>query len=84
MSKLRIEFPWVIVHAPNGPGGKLETILGGQAQSSYGHFGIVIADVVRHVAKHFKVDPADVMEVVNVELGNPTSDITTVKSRNEH
>ena len=73
---MRIEYPWIIVHAPDGPGGKLSTILGGEAQATHGHFGIVIADVIRHVARHFKVNDEDVLEWVTKELDRPTSPIT--------
>ena len=51
-----IEHPWVIVHQPKGLNGKMETILGSLEGHDHSHFGLVIADIIRHVAKAYDVD----------------------------
>ena len=65
--------PWVIMHQPGGPGTPVETILG--MGESHEAFGLAIADLVGHVAKAFNVEEADVMEWVNRELENRTTEI---------
>lgn len=40
------------------------------------HYGLLIADLVRHVALAFKVDDADVWEWVDKERRRPTTKIT--------
>jgi hypothetical protein len=67
--------PWVIVHQPGGKGSSIETILAGQPDSTYRSFGLVIADIIRHVANAYAVDEADVLEWVHREMDNPTTDI---------
>jgi hypothetical protein len=39
------------------------------------HYGIVICDLVRHVARAFKVEEAEVWKWVDKERRSPTSDI---------
>jgi hypothetical protein len=67
--------PWLIVHQPNGKGGSMETILAGPADGSHEKFGLVIADVIRHVANAYGVDEADVLEWVHREMDNPTTEV---------
>ena len=67
--------PWVIVHQPDGEGGGLETILAGPPDGNYRQFGIVIADIIRHVANAYDVDEADVLEWVHREMDSPTTEI---------
>lgn len=43
---------------------------------SYKGYGILIADLVRHVANAFKVDEDDVWKWVDKERDNPTTTIT--------
>ena len=45
----------------------------------YTHYGILIADIVRHVAKAYKVDENDVWEWVDKERYKPTSPVTEIK-----
>ena len=68
--------PWIIVHQPED---KLETILAGPPDTNYERFGIVIADVIRHVANRFNVEEADVMNWVNREIDDPTTELTGSK-----
>ena len=65
--------PWVIVHQPLGDGDNIETILVGPPHADHRAFGIVIADIIRHVAKRFGVAEADVHEWVQRELVQPPS-----------
>jgi len=39
------------------------------------HYGVIICDLVRHVARAFKVEEAEVWEWVDKERQSPTSDI---------
>jgi hypothetical protein len=39
------------------------------------HYGVAICDLVRHVARAFKVEEAEVWEWVDKERRSPTSDI---------
>ena len=39
------------------------------------HYGVVICDLVRHVARAFKVEEAEVWDWVDKERQSPTSDI---------
>jgi hypothetical protein len=43
---------------------------------SHRHYGLLICDLVRHVAKAFKVHEDDVWEWVDKERDRPTTDIT--------
>jgi hypothetical protein len=45
--------------------------------SSHEHYGILVCDLVRHVARAFKVAEDDVWKWVDKERRKPTSDITT-------
>jgi hypothetical protein len=40
------------------------------------HYGIAICDLVRHVARAYKVDDDEVWKWVDKERGRPTSDIS--------
>ena len=67
--------PWIIVHQPGGEGSSMETILAGRPDSTHRSFGLVIADIIRHVANAYAVDAADVLEWVHREMDSPTTDI---------
>jgi hypothetical protein len=43
---------------------------------TYEHYGLLICDLVRHVAHAFKVDEDDVWEWVDKERSHPTTDLT--------
>lgn len=67
--------PWIVVHQPGGEGSGMETILAGRPDSTHRSFGLVIADIIRHVAIAYAVDEADVLEWVHREIDSPTTDI---------
>ncbi len=72
---MRIEQPLVVMfEAPEG--GIVCHIHPSKAASSHQHYGILICDLVRHVARAFKVDEDAVWEWVDKERGRPTSAIT--------
>ena len=73
-TKIEIHNPWIIVYEPVPKEGMV-CRLHGPPDADYGQFGIVIADVIRHVAKKFDVDEADVLEWVHKEMDEPTSEI---------
>jgi hypothetical protein len=72
---MKIESPLIIVFENDG---KAQTHL---YPGSYGyeHYGILIADIVRHVANAFKVGENDVWEWVDKERDNPTSPAIELK-----
>lgn len=43
---------------------------------TYQHYGLMICDLVRHVAHAFKVDEDDVFEWIEKERDHPTTEIT--------
>ena len=71
----RIENPLVVMfEAPDG--NVICHIQPSQRAKSHQHFGLLICDLVRHVARAFKVKEADVWEWVDKERHRPTTDIT--------
>ena len=70
----QIERPWVIVHCPDGTD-KMETILAGPPDADHKSFGLVIADIIRHVARAYGVTEEAVIEWINKEMKNPTTKI---------
>lgn len=70
--------PWVIVHQPGGLGSPIETILGEPPNANHKQYGLLIADLIRHVAKAYDIDEANVFEWVQKEMDNPTSPITRI------
>ena len=76
MSDNLIENPWIIVHQPGWLNGKMETILGSLEGHHHSHFGLAIADVIRHVAQAYDVDEADVLQWVHEEMDDPTTELS--------
>ena len=70
-----VKYPWIVVHQPDGPGGKIVTYLSGYPGAGYREFSLVVADVIRHVAQAYGVSEADVMDVVQREIDDPTTSI---------
>lgn len=70
-----IENPWIIVHQPGGQGAPIETILAGPGSAGPAHWSLAIADVIRHTANAFGLDEADILETIESEIRNPTTDI---------
>jgi hypothetical protein len=73
---MRIENPLVIVY--QNEDGDLQTILN-PGERNHQQYGILIADLVRHVANAFKVPENDVWEWVEKERFRPTSPVTELK-----
>jgi hypothetical protein len=72
---MKIENPLVIVFENDG---KLQTHLY-PGERSHAQYGILIADIVRHVANAFNVHENDVWEWVDKERYKPTSPVTELK-----
>lgn len=68
-----IEQPLVIMFEADG--GIVCHIHPSKKASSHEHYGLLICDLVRHVANAFKVDESDVWEWVDKERRNPTTDV---------
>ena len=70
---MRIERPLVVMFEADG-----ETVCHihpSKKASSHQHYGLLIGDLVRHVARAFKVDEDAVWEWVDKERRRPTSEI---------
>jgi hypothetical protein len=50
---------------------KGECRLYGPPDASPEHFGFFVADIIRHVANHFGIDPSAVIDAVGKELDKP-------------
>jgi hypothetical protein len=74
MSVFRVERPLVIIY--EDADGNVFRIYPSEEVKSHKHYGILICDLVRHVAKAFDVEEDDVWEWVDKERRNPTA--TTV------
>ena len=68
-----IERPLVLMFEQNGA---LVTHLYPRASDTHESYGLMVADLIRHVAIHFNVEPEDAHELVKKELAHPTTDIT--------
>ena len=55
--------------------GDIQTRLDSDGNGRFEEYGILIADLIRHVARCFNVDVSRVMYWVKKELANPTSDV---------
>ena len=71
---LPLDKAWIIIY--DLPEGGHETMLIGPPDATHQHFGMHIADLIRHVAKRFDVDEEDVMDVVRMEYEKPTTNLT--------
>lgn len=72
---MRIEKPLIIVFENDG---NVQTHLFPE-ERSYEQYGILIADLVRHVANAFHVHESSVWEWVDKERSKPTSPVTELK-----
>jgi hypothetical protein len=73
--EMEIESPLVIVFENDG---QLQTHLY-PGEMTYQEYGTLIAALVRHVAKAFKVREEDVWESVDKERYEPTTPVTELK-----
>ena len=71
---VRIEQPLVIMFEQAGQ--IVCHIHPSRKAASHREYGLVICDLVRHVARAFKVEEEDVWEWVEKERRKPTSEIT--------
>lgn len=71
---IQVEQPLVIMFKE--PGGNIVCHIHPD-ETSYQHYGMLICDLARHVARAFKVDEAAVWEWVDKERRNPTTDIVS-------
>lgn len=65
--------PMVIVHREAG---ELQTLLFNFEGHKPEAYGLIVADIIGHVAKHYDCDPEFVMDWVRKELDNPTTPLT--------
>lgn len=72
---MRIENPLVMMF--RAPTGEVMCHIH-PAEFSHEHYGILVCDLVRHVARAFKVDESAVWEYVDKERQQPTSPVTQV------
>ena len=71
--EIRIEQPLVVMFETEGE--IVCHIHPSKTASSHQHYGILICDLVRHVARAFEVEERDVWEWVDKERRRPTSEI---------
>jgi hypothetical protein len=74
--EMRIDSPLVIIYE-DPSAGVVCRIHQSETANSHKHYGILICDLVRHVARAFKVKEDDVWEAVDKERRHPTSDMTS-------
>jgi hypothetical protein len=71
---MRIEHPLVIMFEQSGQ--VVCHIHPSSRTGSHREYGLLVCDLVRHVARAFKVEENDVWEWVDKERRNPTTKIT--------
>ena len=69
-----IKTPWVIMFEDEDTGNVI-CHLHPKDSDTYQSYGLLVCDLVRHVAKCFEVNEEDVWEWVDKERTNPTTDI---------
>jgi hypothetical protein len=63
--------------------GMIKTVVIPRPTDTHMHFGMMIADSVRHIAKAFGVSDAEVWEWVDKERLSPTTDIVTLPDQTD-
>jgi hypothetical protein len=71
---MKIEKPLVIMFET--PDGVICHLYPSETANSHRHYGMLVCDLVRHVARAFEVEEQDVWEWVDKERDHPTTDIT--------
>jgi len=61
--------------------GKIYTHLNMNCGYSYRAYGLLVADILRHISNGFNVPVDYVIEWVNKELSHPTTDIKKVETQ---
>ena len=74
--------PLIIVCEHPEDSGKYQIMLGGPPHMTYEHFGLLIADIIRHTAVYKCVDAEQVLEWVHRELESPTTETETLRNPN--
>jgi hypothetical protein len=72
---MKVEKPLIVSFVQDD---KIQTHLW-PGERTYKEYGILIADIVRHVANAFKVHENDVWEWVDKERDHPTDTVTELK-----
>ena len=72
-TEIRIEDPLVIMFRDHA--GEIITRIHRPKDFDHTHYGILVCDLVRHIARAVKVNENDVWEVVEKERANPTSGV---------
>tara|TARA_Y100000310_G_C20020329_1_gene507077 strand:+ start:249 stop:497 length:249 start_codon:yes stop_codon:yes gene_type:complete len=82
MADVILENPVILVHQPDYAGAGYETLIFNRDSDPLGcsHYGILIADIIRHVAQAMNVAESDVSEWVQRELDQSTSEVTRLLS----
>lgn len=71
-----VKQPYVIMFKPEGSEKIITHLYRGPENMGYEGFGLLICDLVRHVAGAFEVDEDDVWEWIEKERLNPTTDLS--------
>lgn len=71
--KIQVKQPYVVMFKPEGQNDIVTHIFKGDL--SYQGYGLLVCDLVRHVAAAFGVQEDDVWEWVEKERDHPTTDI---------
>ncbi len=74
MPEMRLENPLVVMFLNET--GAVTTHIHPAHGYSHKHYGLIICDLVRHVARAYHVDEDDVWEWVEKERDRPTTEIT--------
>jgi len=71
--QMLIEDPLVIVF--RAPSGEVVTRIHRPSNFDHTHYGILVCDLVRHIARAMKVDEETIWEIVDKERASPTSEV---------
>jgi len=72
--QMRITDPLVVMFRE--PGGNVVTHIHRQPDLGYEEFGLLVCDLVRHIANAYQVPESDVWEWVDRERHRPTTAVT--------
>lgn len=73
MNKINLHDPYIIVDQM--PNGKVHTFVISPERMNHKIAGLLVADVIANLAKAIDCDQADIVEWVNKELNDPTTEI---------
>ena len=68
-----IHDPLIVIYRPEEGGEAITLIM--KSDLSHRHFGLLVADLIRHIAAAYQVREEDVVEWVNREMNHPTTKI---------